>query len=172
MARETLQSLRTQLAQVRRSLDQALDYQRTLEKRMAIVGEIPEGSASRCDLAMFDIAVHVIPPSDLDAIERPTAGQIIQAAKEAKLRSNAIGEAAEYAAGQLELDCQHDDVVAVVDAMKKKIDAQSEEIEDLKNRLVDPDDVRDLISDIGLDTYPLTQFSVGDPMLALALKSH
>lgn len=171
MARETLQSLRTQLAQVRRSLDQALDYQRTLEKRVSIADDIRHGAAGPSDADLLEIAEVVIPPCDLDAIERPTKAQIIHAAKQSKLRRDAIIETAESAAGELALKCPHDDVVSVISEMKQRIDNQFQEIEDLKNSRVEPDEVKELLADIGLDAYPLTQYSIGDPMLALALKS-
>lgn len=172
MARETLQSLRTQLASVQRALDTALDYQRTLEKRVSIADDIRHGAAGPFDADLLEIAEVVIAPSDLDAIERPTKEQIVQAAKDAKLRRDAILDVATTAAGELGLECPHDDVVSVISEMKQKIDDQFQQIEDLKNSLVEPDDVRELLSDIGLDTYPLTQYNIGDPMLAIALKSN
>lgn len=171
MARETLQSLRMQLATVQRALDTALDYQRKLERRLNVAEDVRAGCADVGAVDLMDIAEYVIPPSALDMIDRPTKAQIIHAAKEAEARSNAIGTAAEDAAGRLGLECQHDDVVAVIDEMREKINDQFQEIEDLKNSRPEPSEVKDLLADLGLDTYPFTQYPIGDPMLAIALKA-
>ena len=172
MARETLQSLRARLAETERKLYQAWDENRALTKRVSIADDIRHGAAGLSDADLLEIAEVVIPPCLLDKIERPTKAQIIQVAMDGKLRRDAIVDTSERVAGELGLECPHDDVVSVLSEMQQKINDQWQEIKDLKNRLVDPNDVKELISDIGLDTYPLTQFSVGDPMLALALKAH
>lgn len=170
MPRETITSLRAKLAAKERALDAALDYQRQLEKRAHLADAIKTGSADALNMVLMDIAMHVIPQAELDAIACPTAGQIIHAAKQANIAREAIVETSLTAAGELALDCSGRDVVECIEVMQEKIRDLSTQVDDLQNSRVEPETVKELLADIGLDTYPLTQYPIGDPMLAQALK--
>lgn len=169
MARRTLKDCEAEITQLREQLE-TCRIERRQARLQVLACEQKGPGLTAGDLVR--LAFEVLPPDELDAInlETLTANDIIQAARKAREKATAILEATLTTAGAFGLECSHRDTVEVLASLRKKTEDLAGEVEELQDSRVEPETVKDLLAEVGLNTYPLTQYRIGDPMLALALR--